>query len=189
MNGNAPQRRPSAISHSRSLLLLIEILLILAGGFLASFLHYKLRIPLNLPGHHGLEFMAIYMTIRLQSKLRYAATLATLGTGMAILMPGMGAENPLNSFSYLLPGIMIDQLYILAGERRDKALVILLVAGLSYASIPVSRLLVNLASGYVYMAFVKYGVLYTTLSFFFFGLAGGGLAIGLNKLKTLFQNQ
>ena len=187
MNGKSPQRRSFAVSHNRNIALLAELLLLFAGGVLAAVLHAKLRIPLNTPGHHGLEFMAIYVLIRMASNVRYAASMATLGTGIALLIPGIGASDPLHSFSYLLPGIVLDLLYPYVSKKNFRWLTIILLAGMAYASIPMSRLMVNLASGYTYMAFVKYGALYTILSFFFFGMMGGMLGLGMDKARSLFN--
>ena len=187
MDGKLPQRRSFAVSHNRNIALLAELMLLLAGGMLAAVLHAKLRIPLNMPGHHGLEFMAIYTLIRLASKLRYAALMATIGTGVALLIPGIGSTDPLHSFSYLLPGIVLDLLYPLINKSTFRWLMVMLLAGFAYASIPLSRLLVNLLIGYPYMAFIKYGTLYTTLSFFFFGMMGGLTGFGMEKARSLFS--
>ena len=188
LNGKSPQRRSSAVSHNRNFVLLAELLLLFAGGLLASVLHAKLRIPLNMPGHHGIEFMGIFILIRLASNLRFAASMATLGTGIALLVPGIGAEDPLHSFSYLLPGIILDMIYPHLSQNTFRWLMIILLAGFAYASIPLSRLLVTLVSGFPYMAFFKYGALYTTLSFFFFGMMGGLLGFGMEKARSLFNN-
>ncbi len=57
-------------------------------GALAAYMHFNLRIPLNIPGHHGLEFMAIFVLVRLTSNIRYAATASVLGVGILLLIPG-----------------------------------------------------------------------------------------------------
>jgi len=188
MNGNLPQKKSYALTHNRNHALILELLLIIMGGALAAFMHFKLRIPLNIPGHHGLEFMAIFMVIRLESNLKYAATLATLGVGILLLIPGMGAGNPFHSIAYLLPGLTIDLAYQFSRGRIHVLFVSAIIAGIGYMSIPVSRLLVHLFSGYPYMAFLKFGVAYTILSFFFFGMLGGVLGFGLSNIKSIFNN-
>jgi len=154
------------------------------GGILAAYMHFKLRIPLNIPGHHGLEFMAIFVLIRLESNLKYAASIATMGVGLLMLVPGFGAGVPLHTLSYLLPGIMLDLLFRLSANRSHVLIIAAFIGGLAYMSIPLSRLIIHLFSGYPYMAFVKFGVLYTILSFFFFGLLGGALGYGLSSIKS-----
>lgn len=187
MNGNLHQKRSFALSPDRNIALILEMLLIVAGGALAALMHFKLRIPLNLPGHHGLEFMAIFVLIRLSANVRYAATLATLGTGIMLLIPGLGASNPLHSFSYLLPGLFLDFFYIISRGRMQLFLIAAITAGISYMMIPLSRLIVQIFIAYPYMAFVKFGIVYTVFSFLLFGILGGMLGYGLFIVKSVFN--
>lgn len=188
MNGNLPQKKSYALSLDKNIAIVLELFLLMLSGAFAAFLHAKLRIPLNIPGHHGLEFMAIFTLVRLNSNLRYAATIATLGTGMFLLLPGMGATNPFNSFGYLLPGIFLDLFYAYGKNRMHLLFIAAMTAGLAYMSIPLSRLLVTLISGYPYGAFIKFGHAYTILSFLFFGMLGGMLGYGMNSVKS-FTNK
>ncbi|MCK4570029.1 MAG: hypothetical protein KAT76_07050 [Bacteroidales bacterium] len=187
MNGNLPQKNSYEQSLNRSTAIVLEMLLLMMAGALAAFLHYRLRIPLNMPGHHGLEFMAIFVLIRLGSNIRYAASVATLGVGIFLLIPGMGASNPLNSFGYLLPGLVLDSLYLLGSKRFQTFLLISFIAGFAYMSIPLSRFFATLITAYPYPAFIKFGTAYTILSFFFFGMLGGLLGYGMNSIKTSFR--
>ena len=187
MNGNLPQKNSSEQSLNRSTAIALEMFLLMMAGAFAVFLHYKLRIPLNIPGHHGLEFMAIFVLIRLGSNIRYATSIASLGVGIFLLLPGMGASNPLHSFGYLLPGLILDSLYMLGSKRFQMFLLIVFIAGFAYMSIPLSRFFVTLITGYPNPAFIKFGTAYTILSFFFFGMFGGLLGYGMNSIKTSFS--
>jgi len=186
MNGNLPEKKSYALSHSLSIAHILEMLLLVMAGGLAAYMHFNLRIPLNIPGHHGLEFMGIISLVRLTSKLKYAGMLTMLGTGFILLLPGAGGGTLLHGFSYLLPGMIMDLAYYSGKDRIRTLVVIALASGFAYISIPVSRLLVNLVSGYPYMAFVKFGIAYTTLSFFFFGMLGGLLGYSLYSIKNKF---
>lgn len=188
MNGNLAQKNSSDRSLSPGIPLVLEMFLIVLGGALATYLHFRLRIPLNTPGHHGLEFMAIIAFIRLSSEIKYAGLLAMMGTGIMLLIPGVGQGTVLNSFSYLLPGLILDVIYNTNRKHIKILLVISFASGIAYMFIPLSRLIVNLVSGYPYMAFVKHGVLYTILSFFFFGMMGGILGYGLNSIRISFNH-
>jgi hypothetical protein len=53
-------------------------------------------------------------------------------------------------------------------------------------TIPLSRLILNATTGFPYMAFVKHGVIYTILSFYFFGMMGGLLGYGLDSIRSIF---
>ena len=184
MNGNLPQRTSSGQSLSRSTANVMELFLIVMAGGLAAYMHFNLRIPLNIPGHHGLEFMAIISLVRLTSRLRYAGTLAMLGTGIILLIPGAGGGTVLHGFSYLLPGIVLDMAYLAGRERIRILFIIAIFSGFAYMIIPLSRVFLNLFTGYPYMAFVKYGIAYTSLSFFFFGMLGGLLGFSLYSIKN-----
>jgi hypothetical protein len=186
MNGNLPQKRSFALSPDRKLTLLLEILLLMMAGALAAYMHFSLRIPLNMPGHHGLEFMAIFVLVRLSSNLRYAATASVLGVGILLLMPGIGASSPLHSLSYLLPGLILDVFYQLNKKQMQLLFFTALIAGLAYMAIPLSRWFIHIFTGYPYMSFIKFGTAYTLLSFFLFGMLGGMLGYGLNSIKSSF---
>lgn len=190
MNGNSLQKKLLELSHNRSRAwLLLEALMIIMAGALASYMHFRLKVPLNIPGHHGLEFMAIFTLIRLSSKLKYAATIATLGTGFILLMPGMGASMPLHSVGYLIPGLLLDGIFQFHTGRYGRLIFIALAAGISYMGIPLSRLIIYLMSGYPYMAFIKHGIAYTIMSFFFFGMMGGVLGFMLNSVRQSFKKE
>ncbi len=187
MNGNLPEKNTYGLSLNTSIATVLEMLLIVMAGGLAAYMHFNIRIPLGIPGHHGLEFMAIISLVRLTSNLKYAGMIAMLGVGFILLIPGVGGGSFLHGFSYLLPGILLDLVYMAEKERIRNMLMIALFSGLAYMLIPLSRIILNLVSGYPYMAFVKYGITYTVLSFFFFGMLGGLLGFGLFSIKNSFM--
>jgi len=186
MNGNLPQKRSFALSPDRKLALLLEILLLMMAGALAAFMHFNIRIPLNIPGHHGLEFMAIFVLVRLTSNIRFAATASVLGVGILLLIPGIGTSSPMHSLSYLLPGLMLDAFYQLNKKQMHLLFFTALIAGISYMSIPLSRWFIHIFTAYPYMSFIKFGTAYTLMSFFLFGMLGGMLGYGLNSIKSSF---
>lgn len=183
MNGNSQEKRSYETSLSLSTATILEILLLFVAGGLVAYMHFNLRIPLNIPGHHGLEFMGVYALIRLTSHFKYACTIAMLGTGIVLLIPGAGGGAMLHGFSYLLPGIILDLGYMLGKDRIRSLIVIALISGLAYMVIPLTRVVLNALTSYPYMALVKYGSVYTILSFFFFGMLGGSLGYGLYAVK------
>lgn len=190
MTGNSQEKRPFAASLNLSIANVLEILLLMMAGGLVAYMHFTVRIPLNIPGHHGLEFMAVYALVRLTSRLPYAATITMLGTGIMMLIPGAGGGSMLHGFSYLLPGLILDLAYYIGKDKIRNLIVIAMLSGLAYMCIPLTRAFLNSISGYPYMAFVKYGIAYTTLSFFFFGMMGGVLGYGLFAIKeSLTKNK
>jgi hypothetical protein len=132
--------------------------------------------------------MAIYTIIRLSSNIRYASTVATLGTGLMLLMPGFGAGSPMHSITYLLPGLVLDIIFILSRGKAQLFLITVIAAGAAYMSIPLSRLMLHLLTGFTPMAFIKFGAPYTILSFLFFGMLGGILGFGLYSVKSISKH-
>jgi len=184
MNGNSPEKKLYAQSLSLSTANMLEMLLLVMAGGMVAYMHFNTRIPLSIPGHHGLEFMGVYALIRLSSSMKYAGSMAMLGTGIILLMPGAGGGAMMHGFSYLLPGLILDLAYMMGKDKLRMLFVISIVSGLAYMCIPLSRAMLNAFTGYPYMAFVKYGAVYTILSFFFFGMLGGTLGYGLFTIKN-----
>jgi hypothetical protein len=187
MNGNSPEKRLSGLSLNLDITYILEAFLLIMAGGLAAYMHFHVRLPLNMPGHHGLEFMAILALVRLSSRFRYAGMISMIGTGIVLLVPGLGGGTLLHGFAYLLPGIILDLVYGAGKERMRMLFVIAFFSGIAYMAIPLSRMILNALTGYPYMAFVKHGMIYTIFSFFFFGMMGGLLGYGLNTIRDIFS--
>lgn len=166
----------------------LEVIVILLAGTLAIVLHARLRIPMNVPGHHGIEFMAIIVAVRLASKMKWAASISALGIGVFILFPILGFKDPMMGFNYMLPCVFMDFAYNQVKFNKYKNILIAISAGLAYMLIPISRIITTFATGYPYSTFLKHGFITPVVTFFIFGLLGGLLGTGLYKLgKRLFD--
>jgi hypothetical protein len=132
-----------------------------------------------MPGHHGLEFMALIMAGRVASRIPWASSVSSLGIGLILLFPAFGFKDPFMSLNYMLPGFMIDICYTFIRRFRWYLPALALLSGVAYAMIPVSRLMIHLVSGYPYSAFMKHGIPFTVGGFFIFGMAGGFLGSGI----------
>lgn len=172
--------------HSAGLARLLEILFLLGIGAIAILLHARFKSPLSIPGHHGLEFMGLLIIGRMSSQLRFASSISSLSIGILLLFPVFGFTDPLMGFNYMLPGIMLDIYYQIGGKINSKATFLALIAGLSYMTIPFSRLLISVSTGYQYGAFIKYGFVTPFVSWFAFGLAGGLLGLGISNIFTKY---
>jgi len=190
--GKPQVRTISGLTHNRSLGLLLEVLFLLGIGIVAILLHARLRTPLNIPGHHGIEFMALLMLGRMSSNLRFASTISSLAIGLLLLFPVFGFSDPLMGFNYLLPGLFLDVYYQLGGKLTKQTWYLAIIAGLAYLSIPFSRYIISSTTGYIYGAFIKHGIFTPFFTFFLFGLSGGGLGTGaskiLNKILSKFSD-
>jgi hypothetical protein len=165
----------------------LEYLILFGIGALAILLHARLRTPLNIPGHHGLEFMALLMAGRAASRIPWASSVSSMGIGLLLLFPVFGFKDPFMGINYMFPGIFIDLVYPYIRQFKYQILLLVLFSGTAYALIPLSRLTIHLISGYPYGAFVKHGYFMPFAGFFVFGLAGGfaGWGITHSLLKKL----
>jgi len=180
--GNPQVKTISGLTHNRSLGLLLEVLFLLGIGVIAILLHARLRTPLNIPGHHGIEFMGLLLLGRMSSNLRFASTISSLAIGLLMLFPVFGFSDPMMGFNYMLPGLFLDVYYQLGGQMSKKIWFLAIVSGLSYLTIPFSRLLISTSTGYLYGAFIKHGLVAPFIGFLFFGLCGGLLGTGVTRV-------
>jgi hypothetical protein len=180
MNGNVQKKALSEkLLTNLTLERLLEIILLILSGSIAIVLHARLRTPINVPGHHGIEFMTILIATRLSSKLKYASSISAIGVGIFMLFPVLGFKDPFAWFNYMLPFLMLDVFYNNTKSLKFSKLLLILGAGVAYMMVPLSRLLISLVSGYTYPVFLKHGMISPVFTFFIFGLAGGILGSGL----------
>lgn len=163
-----------------------QIMLLLMVGFFATWLHLRFRIPLQMPGRHGLEFMLLIMGARALSPLRLTSTITVTGSILATLVPGLGYGDPLLPYIYLAMGATID----FAWYKWNKVWIWIplaaLLGGFVYSFIPVFRMLLSPLTGIIHNS-LRGGLLFPWFTHFTFGfigsLAGVGLISGLKKLK------
>ncbi len=191
MNGNVQQKSLLRASQTNlSTAKILEITLLFLAGVLAIVLHERLRNPINIPGHHGIEFMAIILAVRLTSKMKWAASISALGIGIFILFPVLGFKDPMMGFNYMLPCFFMDLAYNFVPTKKYRNLILVFAAGLGYMLIPFSRLLVTLSTGYPYSSFLKHGFVTPVVTFMLFGILGGLLGTGIfNIEKKLFNKK
>ncbi len=187
MNGSLHQNPLSkAFPISRTLLEIIVLSLI---GFAAVALRTRLRIPLNMPGHHGLEVMALILIGRQWSKLSLAGSVSTLAASFLLLTTWAGIKDPFLPIIYILMGAIIDLFYRWMGERKNALLPLALIGGIAYAIIPLGRALIHLTTSFPYESFLKTGFIYPIVSHFLYGFLGGLLAALLVRgSRKMLQN-
>lgn len=182
MNGKLHQKSTYGLSRNLTLTTILEVLLLTGLGMLAITLHARWRYPLNMPGHHGLEFMALLMLGRSLSRFRFAAGFSSMGIGILLLFPIFGFNDPLMGFYYMIPGFLVDILYNMNPTRRKRWLTVLLISGIAYFMIPLSRLIVMSLTGYPYASFLKHGYIVPLVTFFLFGTIGGAIGAGTSSI-------
>jgi hypothetical protein len=172
-------------SSRRKLFGVIDLVGPLAGGralFLASLgvaivlLEQAFRWPLQLPGHHGLEAMALLVFGRLCCSNSWPATL--VGASAALAAPFVGADHGvLTPLFYVLPGVVIDLGYRLWPQLVARILIALpLLAALAFATKPVVRVIANQLFGLPFGS-LRAGPVYPILTHLMFGFLGALAAV------------
>ncbi len=178
MNSKSQQRSISkAFPISNSALL--ETLLLVGLGALAIVLRAKLRIPINIPGHHGLEVMALLMAGRRVSKIKFATSISTLTAAILIFFPFMGFKDPFLPAIYIIMGLAIDFLYGAFPKWQKNIIFISLLGGFTYMIIPLSRIVISLTTGMPYGSLFKHGFVAPVFIHFAFGMIGALVGAGL----------
>ncbi len=178
MNGSASQKTILKAYQTNTLSLVLEILFLFVLGISAIVLRSYLRIPLGIPGRHGLEFMALIMIGRRVSKLPFASVIAMLGATTFMFVPFIGIKDPFLPVIYIIMGIVLDTLYFVFRNPSNRLAILTLIGGLSYMVIPLSRLVVFLFTGVLENSFIKAGFMIPVLSHFISGAAGALLGAG-----------
>lgn len=162
----------------------IEWILLFLFGALAILAHSKLRIPLRIPGHHGLEFMLLMLVGRGLSGEKFASSIFSLGVASLIFIPGLGFKDPFMTLIYILPGFAIDLFFNTIFKSMKKDWLIALSAGFAYALIPVFRVIISSLTGYIYPSLMA-GIFYPIFLHFIFGSLGGFLGFKISKTIKL----
>ncbi len=191
MNGNVQQKSLlKEFLTNNTLAKTLEVIILFLAGALAITLHARLRIPMNIPGHHGLEFMAIILAARLSSKIKWASSISAIGIGVFIFFPVLGFNDPMMGFNYMLPCFFMDFAWQNFQLKKHMNLLMAIAAGIAYMLIPISRILTTLTSGFPYASFIKHGYVTPIITFLIFGFLGGLLGAGIYKLgNKLFSKK
>lgn len=151
-------------------------LFLVSLGVAIVLLEQAFRWPLQLPGHHGLEAMALLVFGRLSCTNPWSATL--VGASAAVAAPFVGADHGvLMPLFYVLPGIVLDAGYRLWPRLVGQALLFLpLVAAVAFAAKPVVRVVANQLFGMQFGS-LRAGPVYPILTHLMFGFLGALAAV------------
>jgi hypothetical protein len=175
------QRNISKALPNKAATVITEILLLLLFGAIAVILHAKLRLPLQLPGKHGLIFMAIIAMSRYVSDQPFAASLTCLGSSMMLLAGGLGFHDPFLFLAYAVLGIVMDGLFLLSGSFKKNIFVLAIAGALSWAALPLIRLLLSFLTGFLDPS-LSAGLLWSLSTHLVFGFTGSLAGLSLVKL-------
>lgn len=161
---------------------IFELVLLTLFSALVVVSKIALRLPLQMPGHSGLFWMAIVVAAAGIVPKRGAASLVGLTSGILAAFLGLGDLGALDTFlSYLAIGVGVDLALWLLRDPEN-----LLVAALTGALGHTAKFLVKWALGALIGApvgFIALGLAWSAVNYVIFG-ALGGLLGGLT-LKAL----
>lgn len=185
MDGVVSQKRSLNGLLSKANLTAVEAVLMLGLGAAVVVLHQTLRAPLNLPGRHGLEWMALLVIGRSFGRSRYAGSLVSIGAAATSLLPiWAGFDDPFIWLIFLLPGPIFDFAFARFARWTGNLAFLAVLGGLAHATKPLLRWILSLASGFPYGSLL-WGVGYPLATHILFGMCGallGGLAVlGVRK--------
>ena len=159
-----------------------ELILLALFASLVVVSKIVLHLPLRLPGHSGVFWMAILIVARGLVPKPGALSLVGLTSGLLAAFLGLGDQGPIDTFlSYLICGAGVDLIaWFLSGVDS------LAAAGLAGLVGNVAKMLVKLAMAVLLQipaGFVAFGLLYSFISNSIAGLLGG--LIGWLILRAL----
>lgn len=163
-----------------------ELLLLIGAGMLAVILHKVLRWPLDMAGRHGLEFMAIFVFLRLASTQTWAATIASIGAILSTgILAGSSSSMGVGILILGLQGFSLDLLYNHLTWRGRLLFLLPLIAGIVHSIKPIIKFL---AQGHlsIYSDSLSSGLMIPVMSHCLFGFFGG--LFGLLAWKAYTQS-
>lgn len=185
MNGALlPKNESKSFLNSRAL---VEALFLVGLGVAAVWLHTTLRLPLKMPGRHGIEWMALLLMGRALSRRRGAASLSAAGAAGAAFFPMFAVtDDPFVWLTYLVPGVLVDVLFAALPRWQANVVFLGLLGALAHATKPVIRYFIGLASGGMHSSLIA-GLGYPLATHLLFGLIGGliggGVILAVRRLK------
>lgn len=158
-----------------------------ALGVIAALMHQHLRLGLNIPGHHGLEWFTLLLFGRMQSKYHGAGMVIACGAASTYL--AQAATLPLAhtvkpALVYLLNGVCLDFLFRITPSGLPLIIKGMILGGISFMIKPLVLLPVAIAFEISFGSFSKHGYLFPLITHFAFGSIGAVCGITLANLLT-----
>ncbi len=159
-----------------------ELVLLALFAGLVALSKIVLRVPIHVPGHSGMTWMAILLVGRIVVRKPWAGTLMGLVSGIIAVAVVGGREGLLLWIKYLAPGMVMDLGALLSGERLDNPIVAIITAAAANAAKLITSLIVSLALG-IPVGYLALGLGLAATTHIVFGGLGGWL--GALTVKTL----
>lgn len=184
MPAEAAQSGPAKPAYIWSLTLR-DLLLIAMIAALAMLVKLVLRIPLHVPGHSGVLWVALFVICRGLVDKRGAGILLGFVSGVLAQFMGFGDVGPLEWTKWLSAGIVLELLTVaIPGDLRSFPKAIVVGAALHLGKLAALTLAGVLLQ--VPFALLFLGLGYSATTHVLFGALGGFLgALGLRELRRI----
>lgn len=151
-----------------------ELILLALFSSLVVVSKIVLHLPLRLPGHSGVFWMAILIVARGLVPKPGALSIVGLTSGLLAAFLGLGDQGAIDTvFSYLVSGVAVDLMALFLGGMDN-----VVVAGLTGIVGNVAKMLVKLLLALwlqIPTGFIAFGLLYTFITNSVAGVLGGVL--------------
>ena len=156
-------------------LTLTRLAFLVSLGVLTYVLHQTFHYPLKMPGHHGLEAMALLVIGRLSCTNPWAATIVCASAFATAV--GAGATHDASAALLgLAPGLLIDAAVLLFKNWRAQLFVLPLLAAAGHATKPLVRF--GLWETFsIPFGSLSGGLMFPLTSHLIYGFAGGLIAM------------
>lgn len=144
-------------------------------GALTVLLHETFHYPLKLPGHHGLEGMALLVLGRLSCTSPWAATIVAFSAATTGAATGAGHDIASVELT-LIPGVVLDLLAMAVPGWRSRLWLLPAFVAAAHAMKPLMRWGLAEMAGLNFGS-LRAGVLYPLGTHVAYGLAGGLVAV------------
>ena len=151
-------------------------------GVVAALLHEHLVKGLSLPGHHGLEWMALLLFGRMQSQDRWAGLMVASGAATTCMLYSLSlpmTESVKPALVYLMNGICVDLMISRVPVKWPLMFRGIMLGGLTFMLKPLALLPFAVLLDVVIGSFVKHGYIYPVMTHFMFGSIGATVGIAL----------
>ena len=145
-------------------------------GVLTYALHKAFHYPLKMPGHLGLEAMALLVIGRLSCTSPWSATLVCLSALTAAGFATGTGHDASAALIGLAPGLLIDAAVLMFKNWRAHIFLLPVLASIGHATKPLIRFGLNKAFGIPFGSLGN-GVTYPFVSHLAYGFAGGLVAV------------
>jgi ABC-type thiamin/hydroxymethylpyrimidine transport system permease subunit len=149
-------------------------------GVLIALSSSLMRIPMQLPGHKGIVWMAILVTCAIIFKKSRAATLASFIAGFLVVVLFPSSDGFLEFFKFFIPGLTMDIMLLILPSVAVRWYSVAIIAALSH----ITKLGVNFVNGMILnlpLGFLTLGLKVAVLYHLAFGFIGGILGFVIAK--------